>query len=149
VSEAHFLDTSALVKRYINEPGSERLLERTFANPDVEVMVSSLTYYEMYATFSRLLRDGDLTVAEHQAVLKSFERDWGSFVVVDLGPQVHSLVPELARAHNLRGADLCQLASAMYMHARRALDIFVACDVRLANAAIMIKLPLYNPESEP
>ncbi|MBN1946426.1 MAG: type II toxin-antitoxin system VapC family toxin [Bradymonadales bacterium] len=149
MNEAHFVDTSALVKRYIDERGSTALHERTFGRTEVAVLVSSLTYAEMYATFSRLLRDGEVTVAEHRTVLERFERDWSSFVIVEFGPSVRNLVAELASAHALRGSDLAQLASAAHMRSRRAMDLFVVCDLRLANAATLINLSVFNPELEP
>ncbi|MBI5507976.1 MAG: hypothetical protein HY903_04375 [Deltaproteobacteria bacterium] len=66
--------------------------------------------------------------------------------VVEFGPRVRQLVPELARAHTLRGADLVQVASAVSMRASDAMDLFVACDIALANAASLVNLPVFNPE---
>jgi predicted nucleic acid-binding protein len=146
MSEAHFVDTSALLKRYVREPGSEALAERCFADPETEIFVSVLAYAETYAALGRLMRDGALTAAEHQAILASFERDWTGFVRVEFGAPVRRRVPALARDHALRGANLVQLASAAYLRAQNALDLFVACDLRLANAAVGEALPLFNPE---
>ena len=148
MSEAHFVDTSALVKRYVVEPGTEALARRTFDRDDVTVFVSALTYAETYATFTRLARDGDLTAADLEATLAAFETDWRSFVVVEHGEAVRRHIPPLASRFALRGSDLVQLASAVHLHARRALTLFVACDVRLANAAVGANLPLFNPELE-
>jgi uncharacterized protein with PIN domain len=47
-----FLDTSALVKLYIAEPGSEALLSRVASTV---VAVSPLTYGETYATEAPML----------------------------------------------------------------------------------------------
>ena len=146
MSEAHFVDTSALVKRYIDEAGTRALDERCFSSDDVEIFVSSLACAESYATFARLLRDGALTTFEHQSIIASFERDWLSFVVVEHGPLVRHLVPDLALAYSLRGADLVHLATAVHLRAHHALDLFVACDIRLSNAAVAFGLPLFNPE---
>jgi len=143
------VDTSALLKRYIDEPGTNALDQRCFSSDEIEVFVSSLTYAEAYATFARLLREGDLTTTEHQSILAGFESDWACFVTVEFGPHVRDLVPELVRTYSLRGADLVQMASALYMRSLRALDLFVACDVRLSNAAVAANLPLFNPESDP
>jgi uncharacterized protein with PIN domain len=46
-----FLDTSALVKLYIAEPGSERMREA--AGQGEPVAVSILAFAEMHATFAR------------------------------------------------------------------------------------------------
>ncbi|MBI4703384.1 MAG: type II toxin-antitoxin system VapC family toxin [Deltaproteobacteria bacterium] len=146
MSQAHFVDTSALLKRYVLELGTEALQQRCFADPGIEIFVSTLTYAEAYATFGRLVREGDLTAGEHESILSSFESDWSSFVKVEIGSAVCRCVPDLARAYSLRGADLVQLASATYLRARRALDLFVVCDVRLANAALSLAFPLFNPE---
>jgi hypothetical protein len=146
MSEAHFIDTSALVKRYVDEAGTAALRDRCFSAPETEIFVSALAYAEAHATFARLLRDGGLTVAEHQTIAANFAADWRTFVVVEFGPHPRALVPELARAHSLRGADLVQLASALYMQSRRALALFVCCDLLLCNAAVLTGLPLFNPE---
>jgi len=146
MSAAHFIDTSALIKRYIAEAGGAALQARCFADKKAEIVTSALTYAEMHATLARLVRDGALTVQEHEAIVTSFETDWSTFVVVEFGPNVRRLVPELARTHTLRGADLVQLASAVYMRASQAMSLFVACDIALANAAALVNLPVFNPE---
>lgn len=146
MTEAHFLDTSALIKRYIDEPGTEAMRDRCFCSAPVEILVSALTYAEIYATLARLVKTGALTVADYESIVTSFEEDWKSFVTVEFNYQVRRHVSSLARKHSLRGADLVQLASAVQMRARRSVDLFVACDVRLANAAVDAGLPLFNPE---
>jgi uncharacterized protein with PIN domain len=64
-----FLDTSALVKLYLLEPGSETLLNQV---ANAVVAVSPLTYGEMHATFARRLRENLLTTEEHQLLCKAF-----------------------------------------------------------------------------
>jgi len=50
-----FLDTSALVKLYLAETGTEALLGRI---GNTAAAVFHLTYGETYATFARRLREG-------------------------------------------------------------------------------------------
>lgn len=49
-----FIDTSALVKLYIAEPGSELMGE---AAQEAVIAVSTLTFAELHATFARRLRE--------------------------------------------------------------------------------------------
>jgi len=146
VSPAHFVDTSALVKRYFEEPGTQALQAKTFSSKGIEVFVSALTYAEVYATFARTLREGRWTVVEHEEAAATFEGDWRTFAIAELSSSVRHYVPQLAATHPLRGADLAQLATAAYLRDQMALDLFVACDVPLARAASAARFLVFNPE---
>ena len=49
-----FLDTSALVKLYLDEPGSHSIRERV---TESTVALSHVAYGEIYATFARRFRE--------------------------------------------------------------------------------------------
>ncbi|MEE8408275.1 MAG: type II toxin-antitoxin system VapC family toxin [Myxococcota bacterium] len=147
--EAHFLDTSALIKRYIDEDGTAALHQRCFESGNVEIFVSAITYAETYATLRLLVRDATISIRDTMGLIESFERDWRSFLVVEFNADVRRLVPELSRRYALRGADLVQLASALLLWPREVLSLFVACDLRLTNAATETRISVFNPEENP
>lgn len=60
----YYLDSSALVKRYVDEIGSDWL--RTLLAPDHDtlVFISRMTIVEVVSAFARRLRDGSLSLEE-------------------------------------------------------------------------------------
>ena len=55
-----FLDSSALIKLYHNEPGTERV-DHLFAATDTTLVISELTAVEMYSALARKVRTGEIT----------------------------------------------------------------------------------------
>ncbi len=59
-----FFDTSAFVKRYIEEPGSERVMEiRSEAG---HLVLSLICLPEMISTLNHLVREGKLSGDQYQ-----------------------------------------------------------------------------------
>ena len=102
-----FLDTSALVKLYIAEPGSEAMRRRV---SNELIAVSQLAYAEAHATFARRWREDLLTADELQILIANFEHDWQTVLQIPISEHVLPLVRDLCRDHPLRGADALQLA---------------------------------------
>jgi uncharacterized protein len=67
-----YLDTSSLVKLYVNESGSERVAEAVTAADSLTS--SMLAYAEALATFARAGREARLTQKELTTILDAFER---------------------------------------------------------------------------
>jgi predicted nucleic acid-binding protein len=77
-----YLDTSARVKLYVKEPGSEAvraLLERAQV-----VSASRVAYVEMRANLVRKLRHGEVSEEECRYVLSDFEKDWKNYFVIEV-----------------------------------------------------------------
>ncbi|MCB1037217.1 MAG: type II toxin-antitoxin system VapC family toxin [Acidobacteria bacterium] len=137
-----FLDTSALVKLYVAEPGSLELRQQCTG---AEILVSCLAYGEAYATFWRLIREGLLSPAGYETLRHTFEADWTSVTTIYLSEEVLAHVPELCSRHPLRGADALQLACAMEMVWTGVSLSFVASDQRLLQAAAAEGLECFDP----
>ena len=58
---ALFVDTSALVKLFVREPGSERVDRMTSADP--EIYIGPFTHHEFISAVQRRIRDRTLTPA--------------------------------------------------------------------------------------
>ena len=71
---AAYLDTSALVKQYINEVGSE-WVRNLLKDPTTSVFTSLLTIIEGVCTFARRWREGMLSPDDHLQVLTVFDYD--------------------------------------------------------------------------
>jgi predicted nucleic acid-binding protein len=77
-----YLDASALVKRYVQEPGSEEV-GRLIARARV-AGTSAITRVEVTAALARAVRRRALEAEEAMAALEAFQGEWESWVRVDL-----------------------------------------------------------------
>jgi predicted nucleic acid-binding protein len=127
----HFLDTSALVKRYVAEPGSTEV-RRLFRGGVLGV--ARIAYAELAASLARRHRAGKLGTAAFDSMLARIVRDFSSLLVVELRPALFARVPELVRRHPLRGYDAVQLAAALTLRGRGAVSLWGA-DGDLTTAA--------------
>ncbi len=129
-----YLDTSALVKRYVREDDSDEILSRWRSAS--EIVTSSVAYAEMLAALYRKKREGGLGDGVIEEVARAFRRDWGSFIRVEVNDQLNASVERLISRHFLRGFDAIHLASALVVQERLSERFLFACfDVRLAAAA--------------
>lgn len=141
-----FCDSSALIKRYVAETGSDQVLNLLAAAE--LIVVSRLAYPEIVAALGRKHREKGLTAPDHRLALERFEHDWRELLVVELLEEFQPLVRQLAARHSLKGADLVHLASAIWIGKsvnRRV--TFLGADARLQRAAAAEKLQAVNPES--
>ncbi len=141
-----FVDSSALVKLYIAEAGSERMREA--AAGEVSVGASILAFAEIHATFARRRREELLVASELEQIRLAFAADWGKLAQVPVGDAVLQLVPRLCERHPLRGADAVHLASALLLR-EEGLEVTFACsDGRLLKAANVEGLEIFDPSAE-
>lgn len=143
VAHISYFDTSCLIKRYINEPGSDRIGLR-FDNTQL-ICTSNLTFAEFYATIYRLCRSGYLDSVGKNRVLKNFEDDWKIISVVDLNNEILDLIPRLVEKSPVTGADAIHLATAVTLNNKGVSSLFVCSDIKLLNAAKTNKLKIFNP----
>jgi predicted nucleic acid-binding protein len=104
-----YLDTSSLVKLYLDEPDADEI-QQLVREADV-VVLSVLAYPEARATFARRRRERLMTTAEAVAAVKQLDADWPRFVALAFGEELASAAGRLADAHALRGGDAVHLAS--------------------------------------
>jgi len=130
-----YYDTSALVKQYLQEPGSKLVLE--LLKSGEKVYTASLTYAETHAAFSRRTREGRLTRETTKRLALRFDKDWESYDIVVLSENVFRLARQMLYRHPLRSADAIHLASALLLArtSPRSSWSFVCADGRLCDAA--------------
>jgi len=140
------LDTSALVKIYISEPGSERM--RAVVSQGDPKVASVLAFAEMHATFARRRREELLLPAELEQIRSGFGDDWERLTQIPVGEAVLRLVPGLCERHPLRGADAVHLASALLLREEGLEVVFACSDRNLLEAAAVEGLVIFDPASE-
>ncbi len=119
-----YLDTSALVKLYIDEAGAP-IVRR--AAREAELMATSeIAYVEMRAALARRHREGDLSARGHRRVLESLHADWAEMFVLSLGGALIKDAGNVAERYRLRAYDAIHLASALLLRERGA-DRRAAC----------------------
>ena len=129
----YFLDTSALVKRYLKEPGSDKV--RSLFKRRREICVARITVAELCAAIARVCRDGGITADRRDELFTRAQRDMGEMTVVELRPAVLARVPLLVVRWPLRGYDAVQLAAALAVHSVGLSLDFWSADERLLAAA--------------
>jgi len=127
-----FLDSSLLVKRYVEEPGSPRI-NKLFRDAGA-IGVASLTYAEVFSAFPRRRRESTLTESQYKLVARQFDEDWAGMDVVALSAEVLKLARRLLERYTLRAADSIQLGSAQLMASFVPIE-FGTADRGLAEAA--------------
>jgi predicted nucleic acid-binding protein len=129
-----YLDTSALVKLYVDETGSNEARE-SIAQAELAT-TSRLTYVEARAAIARKVREKELSVDRQTRLVEVLERDWERYLVLEISSALCRLAGALAEAHPLRGGDAIHLASALTAKARtRRQTLFLCFDERLQSAA--------------
>jgi hypothetical protein len=141
-----FVDTSALVKRYVNEPGSLWLRHELTQH---QLFLAQITPVEMMAALGRRYRQGSISqFALYQARRRFLtHRALPQYEIVDLSPPMIEEAMRLAVMYELRAYDAVQLATALatvkgVTHSR---FVFVTADSQLEATCVAEKLLVENP----
>jgi predicted nucleic acid-binding protein len=134
-----YLDTSSLVKLYVEET----------ASADVEGLVGSaevtgtslIAYAEARAAFARRFRENAFSSKDYNRLRSQFESDWKNFLSIHVNLEIVRMAGDLAEKHGLRGFDAVHLASAVTLREKLDLPVTFSCyDIRLQNASQREKL---------
>ena len=129
----YFLDTSALVKRYVTEPGSDQV--RRLLRRKVEIAVARITEAEAYAAIARAARMNVLTGDDRDRAFEQIAEDVAAAQVVELRRTTVSAVRDLVVRWPLRGYDAIQLSCALRLRSENLAVAFWCADDELARAA--------------
>lgn len=139
-----YLDTSALIKKYALESGTDEV--RAMLKNEDTIITSKLTYAEVCATFARKLREGAMGKAVYGRAWESFLNDWEVFTLVEIREEIFPGIHKLSQTHPLRGADAIHLSSALWIGEEIGQPlVFVTSDVLLLKAAKKEGLEVINP----
>jgi len=129
-----YFDTSALVKRYVDEPGSRevvRLLDR------YDCVTSAVMPVELRSALRRRVAERALDNAKIPQILKRFGTDRDFWAFVEVTRDVLAGAETLATTHPLRTLDAIHVASAQLFKMRLGVPElrFVSAERRQTDAA--------------
>ncbi len=125
-----FADTSALIKKYIDEAGSS-VVEDSFTSAD-QIWVSPITKIECTSTIARIFRQGLVTLSHMEDFLNELETDFYDFQIVAFTDELVEASQRLVLKYHLKSLDSIQLASAIQCDPK---DITIlVSDKKLKNA---------------
>ena len=140
-----YFDSSALVKRYLKEKGTDVVLSLT--TQEEFVATSKLAYPELLSAFMRKRRAGDLGEEPFQSVWDRLDADWPELFIIEMHDELLPIVKSLIGKYPLKGADSIHLASALWLESATRTEVtFVASDMNLLNAATIENLKILNPQ---
>lgn len=135
-----YLDSSAVVKLIVDEPGSDGLW---LAVGGLTVASCRITFAEVRAAIARRERESPTTASLWQAAREQLPALWQSMQVLDVTQALVERAGELAEAFGLRGYDAVQLAAADGMSRVVGPPLrFHSFDRRLNRAARVLGLQL-------
>lgn len=129
-----YLDTSTLVKLYIEEKGSTGVRKQVRAAE--HIATSMVAYPEARSALARARNKGALDEKDLRRAVRALESDMKRNVIVALSESVARMAGELAERHLLRGFDSIHIASALDLaHLSASMVGFMTFDTRQAGAA--------------
>jgi uncharacterized protein len=149
----YYLDASAWLKRYFEEPGSERIAELFEASFDEgnTLAASTLAYVEAAALIGQQRAASRLDEQKIDRLERQLDADWRDLVQTEVTSDMVGRAVELTRQYHLRGADAVHLAGALALRQGLAGSggdlVFVAVDNHLLEAARAAGLRIENPVS--
>lgn len=151
----YFLDSSALVKRYISETGSAWILGLFYPTLDNEFFVAAITGVEIVAAITRRKRNGSITATDATFVCNQLRSDLQTdYQVIEITEGIIDSGMALAEACGLRGYNAVQLAAGLTVNELCIANglspiIFVSADNELNLATVNEGLLVENPNNYP
>ena len=137
----YFVDSSALVKRYVNETGSSWVLSLFDLASNHRILIATITAVEIIAAISRRERGGSLASSSSRTLCKQLRTDYQSdYQSVNITKNIVSSAMVLSETYGLRSDDAVQLAVGCAIStlclASGILLTFVSSDQELNKAAL-------------
>ena len=151
----YFLDSSALVKRYVTETGSAWIRDLTNLEARNPLIVARITWVEVLSALARRQREGSLTPDDVTHAIRAFRYDLNmQYQVSEADPALAEAAGDLVISHPLRAYDAVQLASALRAQSNLARIgapalTFLTADDRLLAIAQIEGLHTDNPNHHP
>src|SRR5262245_47287056 len=130
-----YFDTSALIKRYVEEPGRREVLALLRKN---HCVVSAVLPVEVRSALRRRVAEKTLDARRVPSILKRLAADRAYWTVIGVSTEVLATAETLSETHPLRALDAIHVASAKLFANRIASALgftFVSADLQQTTAA--------------
>jgi uncharacterized protein len=144
----YYLETSALVKLYVYEPGTENLLALTASAAEHHFAILSLAQVEFRSAVRRQQRSSEIPGSVADELIETFRRhSEGRFIIQPFSDTLVDVASALIDAYPLRAYDAMQLAGYILLRSLtgRADATFVCADQNLLSAAKSEGLSVLDP----
>jgi uncharacterized protein len=134
----YYLETSALVKLYVFEPGTDRLVAIATSTAGHRFAILALAQVEFRSAIRRQERGGEISRSEADLLIESFrEHTEARFVVQPFTDSLLDVALALIDGYPLRAFDAMQLAGYLTLRSVSGAEepIFVCADRALLAAA--------------
>ncbi|RIK38343.1 MAG: hypothetical protein DCC55_21425 [Chloroflexi bacterium] len=147
MAQAYFLDSSALVKRYLRAQGST-YVSTLGADTENLLYIAQIAGVEVVSAIARHALAKSISRRKAQTAITRFRADYAArFIVLLVNLQLIESAMQLAETHALRAYDAVQLATVLRI-ARNAPQLtltFVCADEALNKVAQTLGLAIENP----
>jgi uncharacterized protein len=124
-----FFDTSAFIKRYIDESGSAEI-QKLCEEAD-DVAISMLLPVEAISTFMRLKREKRISLKQYGILKEELLADIRDITLIPLSPQIVKSAIDGLENSPLKALDAIHIGCALEYEP----DFFVSCDIQQLSAA--------------
>lgn len=125
-----FFDSSAFVKRYVQEAGTEAVL--AWCDRASAIGLSGIALPEIISAFCRLRREDKIDDTQYHQLKSLLLADIEDAALCDLTPPVLAQAIASLETNVLRGMDAIHIGSAVALKA----EVFVSADQRQRDAAL-------------
>ena len=142
----YYLETSALVKLYVREAGTDRVLALADRSSENRLATLALSRIEFRSAVRRREKNGEIPAHIASHLLDAFDRHLqGRFVTQMVTDFVLDIACKLVDRYALRAYDAVQLAgyTALKSSAGADVPVFVCSDQTLLTAAKQEGIPIY------
>lgn len=143
----YFLDSTALVKLFVREAGTDAIIRLMESTEDNRKLISAGTPLELYAALKRRERSGGIAPEDSEAARNILRVESARMVQQPLNPAVLEAAREVLDRHELRSSEALQLGAAVV--AREMFHgmeiVFVSSDEHLLEAARRERFETLNP----
>jgi uncharacterized protein len=143
----YFLDSTAFMKLFVQEAGTDAIIRLMEATEDNRKLLSAGTPLEVYAALKRRERCGDIAPADGEAARNILRVEAARMVQQPLNPAVLEAARKMLDRHELRSTEALQLGAAVVAQEmfQGMQVIFVSTDERLLEAAKIERFETMNP----
>ena len=153
MNQSFYADSSVLVKRHLNEVGSNWVISLTDSSQNNSLTTATLSIVEVISAFNRKLRETAITTGDYEQAKDEYLLACNDYEFIRF-ESASTQAQNLLEKYPLRAGDAIQLASAIIvrislLNVGLPEPIFLASDNKLLDAAIAEGYTIDNPLLHP